>query len=663
MIDTQKKNRLFTIVLSTLLLLALANGLRAAAGLQSGETAEALFVAVAPPKTAAAGDAASANIATTRSRFAGVRLDRLKGDTVQLNLFADTVVTAVGESRQGDLADNSFVWRGRVAGSAGDYVLLRVEDGRLSGTVTLFGRYFSIAPVEGATHVIYELDLSVFPEGTIPDALDVPAGGGQPIATLLDENEAGGGGAVIDVIILWTPGVTAAYTPRHGTSNLAEWANLAIESTNWAYQNSGVAQRLRLVYASEVSYSEGGGFVTYLQDLSFGTLSATADTLMDRYKADLVALFVNDAASCGIGWRPHTTGDMVGTYTRNVAYWNCIYPNFTFAHESGHNMGLYHAHQDGTPDAIIDPRAYGYKSPTQSFRTIMAYDCLPGCPRVQYHANYENFYEAERMGSVTTGQEADTQTVLDITAPYISDNNIHLYDIVVGDIYKGTIFSEWDDGNGNEFCASDEGAANDVDGDSDITRQCIAGNQVDTLFLLQSFDDSPQAEATTGCTLFDVNQNNRYDKALCTTIAGGGESVTLYECSDASTAGCGEAAVVKSYAAVPYASGAYYPDGAWWFGAGEPGPFDSADAQIEIALPYGDLGISNGDEVYLAFASFSDESALTTAIDTTIGDPGGDATVLPHIAYETASGKGRLLNHSDPTNDFLVYLPLITRSP
>jgi hypothetical protein len=69
-----------------------------------------------------------------------------------------------------------------------------------------------------------------------------------------------------------------------------------------------------------------------------------------------------------------------------VTAYPCISPNYTFGHELAHNMGTAHAPEDPNAPPVL-PYAYGYKDPAQLFRTVMAYDCPSGCPRVLHFSN------------------------------------------------------------------------------------------------------------------------------------------------------------------------------------------------------------------------------------------------------------------------------------
>lgn len=72
---------------------------------------------------------------------------------------------------------------------------------------------------------------------------------------------------------------------------------------------------------------------------------------------------------------------------------------FSFAHEIGHNLGADHNRNNDTMDAL--GHAYGFRDPSNRFRTIMSYNCVgKHCPRVQrFSTNDPNLhYNTSRIG-------------------------------------------------------------------------------------------------------------------------------------------------------------------------------------------------------------------------------------------------------------------------
>jgi hypothetical protein len=104
-------------------------------------------------------------------------------------------------------------------------------------------------------------------------------------------------------------------------------------------------------------------------------------------------------------------------YAFSVTAYPCISPNYTFGHELAHNMGTAHAPEDpNAPPAF--PFAYGYKDPLQRFRTVMAYDCPAGCPRVLHFSNPTVTYHGLATG---IEEQHDNARALALTAVTVAN--------------------------------------------------------------------------------------------------------------------------------------------------------------------------------------------------------------------------------------------------
>jgi hypothetical protein len=123
-------------------------------------------------------------------------------------------------------------------------------------------------------------------------------------------------------------------------SSILSRINLAVTETNDAYSLSGVNVALRLVHVAYDSYVEDttdafGVALGDLQSNNDGKLDQ-AHTLRTTYRADVVALIIDDSAFCGIGYLGPSINSMF-----SVTAWNCATGYYSFGHEIGHNFVSY----------------------------------------------------------------------------------------------------------------------------------------------------------------------------------------------------------------------------------------------------------------------------------------------------------------------------------
>ena len=349
-----------------------------------------------PPESASARALDTGLRAASRSRVVGVAADRLTDDRLVLDLFEGRSVAA-RRQRAEPGPDGSWTWSGTVENEPLSAVtFVRVGD-VVQGSIRSSTGAFSLEPLaSGRDHVLRQVD-SRQTAAELPPL--VP-----PRARTLDasQNLSLDDGGTIDVFVVYT----AAAREQAGGSDTAVKARIAlgVAETNAAFANSHLAQRLRLVGSELVGYRESNDLSTDLR-----RLTADADGMMDEVHsrrravaADLVQLVVGSVAGGGhaaspwVAWAGNVSAAFA-PYAFSVTAYPCISPNYTFGHELAHNMGTAHAPQDpNAPPAF--PYAYGYKDPEQRFRTVMAYDCPSGCPRVLHFSNPAVSYDGQRDG-------------------------------------------------------------------------------------------------------------------------------------------------------------------------------------------------------------------------------------------------------------------------
>ncbi|MFL6291653.1 MAG: M12 family metallo-peptidase, partial [Thermoanaerobaculia bacterium] len=131
-------------------------------------------------------------------------------------------------------------------------------------------------------------------------------------------------------------------------------------------------------------------------------------TTRNSVAADVGLLVINNASSCGLA---SGIGSTASTAFAD-AHWDCITGYYSFGHEIGH---LQSARHDPATDGTLTPYAYGHGYQylgSPKWRTIMAYNCSGGCPRLNYWSNPNKLYNGVPMGNTT---RSDNTRVLNTT--------------------------------------------------------------------------------------------------------------------------------------------------------------------------------------------------------------------------------------------------------
>lgn len=298
---------------------------------------------------------------------------RAQEDDIELELFPNVTVRAVFD--RFETIAGVGTWRGHVDGMPASSVALAYRDRHVNANISTPDGVFVIQPAPGTVdrdgdswplHLVSEIAPESLSEGR--DTIEVPL---DPLLT--DESpaaRAADNGDTIDLMVVYTP---AAQARAGGQAGIANLIALGLSDTNTANAGSGIRHRFRLVHTALVPYVESVStpLASSLTDLQRGASGfAGVPNLRNIYSADLVMVLVAPPAApdaCGIAYLG--PNERFGFSSVDVA---CV-PNYTFAHELGHNLGARH---DWFVDEARAPFAFGkgHVDLTRRWRTIMAYD-------------------------------------------------------------------------------------------------------------------------------------------------------------------------------------------------------------------------------------------------------------------------------------------------
>jgi hypothetical protein len=366
--------------------------------------------------------------AAVRTRTVGINLSvlsgqqgdlgspSLKGNTIQMNLFDDTVYDVVIDSIEGSAAGGT-AWNGHIAGLIPSYAYMVYTEGIFAAHVASLKGVYEVQYSGSGIYTVSQLDHSLYPDDIVLEPVlpknALPAVEPDTNAKVMTE---------IDVMVLYT---ARAVTAVGGVAAMNARVDLAVQETNQSYVNSNVNQRINLVYAGQVTYDEGANpdFGTTLDRLT-GKVDGSMDNvhaLRDAYSADLVSLMIEGTQYCGIAWLMSSVSVSFESDGFSVVAQSCATGYYSFAHELGHNMGSRH-------DTYVDPNntpypySHGFTYPAANWRTIMAYNnaCTAvgaNCSRLQYWSNPSVTYGGVAMGNASS---ADNHLSLNNTAATVA---------------------------------------------------------------------------------------------------------------------------------------------------------------------------------------------------------------------------------------------------
>lgn len=325
-------------------------------------------------------------------------------------------------TRKENTLEGGFILSGSLEDTTEGYITLVSTEGVVSAILTDADHLYQLQRNSEMQYQFVKIDQSSFPpesEPLIPETTTATLN-----AEKSDTPLAMDSGGQIDVMVVYSDDARAG---AGGTANMINLINLAVAETNQGYQRSGITHRFRLVHHEEVSYNELNGgtsldWVKTIDNLTFvdGVID-NVHTLRNTYAADLVVMIVEDYHStCGIGWLM-TSSTMTESHGFSVVSRNCATGYYSFAHETGHNMGAHHDRQNASGSGYFS-YSYGYWAPNYSFRTIMAYNCPTSCSRINNWSNPQVTFNGIPTGVESTAPgSADNRLTLNNTAAQVAN--------------------------------------------------------------------------------------------------------------------------------------------------------------------------------------------------------------------------------------------------
>jgi hypothetical protein len=306
--------------------------------------------------------------------------------------------------------ERGCIWRGVVVETGESALLMRWNDGRISGLVGYKGRIYTVASLGGQLHAMIETDPRQMPPDHAapkptadpradlrPDAPVKASASASPPAVapfaVADRLALEAKTIVIDVMMLYTKRAASHYV-----RDSADLLHLAIERANDTFRNSGIGNvSLRLVHTGPIDYDEARGeHFEHLYRMvdGIGPFKGVRK-LRNEKKADIVGLIVDDASGCGLSTR--VGADAEDAYF--VVHHSCAAITISIAHEIGHILGARH---DRAVDSNNVPFAYGHGHVNGKWRDIMSYrQSCDGCLRIPHWSSPRVTYEGEPTGTDT----------------------------------------------------------------------------------------------------------------------------------------------------------------------------------------------------------------------------------------------------------------------
>jgi len=259
------------------------------------------------------------------------------------------------------------------------YYLSIVRHGtQLVGNLIVDDQRYQLEYLGGRQHALIKVDSSKLP----PEDSQGPQGHANEVSAVKTNLPPKSAHSTIRLLFVTTN------QARANNPNYRAALTLGLQDVNQIAKNSQVAITYELAGFMDANHDETGkDFVTLLNDLTYRM--PEVKVVRDRLRADLVSMLVANNELCG-GGKPGPEKHL------GFSAINCI---SSLAHEIGHNFGMSHS-WNGESNTYTHGYQYKPASGSLRFRTQMAYDCSPACPRQMFFSNPRLSYQGQPLGTV-----------------------------------------------------------------------------------------------------------------------------------------------------------------------------------------------------------------------------------------------------------------------